>query len=235
VSTVVDCPAAGDIASLVTGGEVVPLASRATWLATGSGGAGTVTILALQFGTAGVVSAGLIGVDGAVSVAVGQGRTGRGTGTGDGPRRGGLLGVARRVADGARTSTGRSGTGRLRGLLGGGRWHQAGGRGSVRWPAPLVVAGEPAPAPVRHNAPIPPERIQHTQLTESPRAVFAGDSDSTDTSVMVDRWRSNARRSRITEFVKTTRTIRKNRDGIDTTIGRGLSNGRQEGGLCGTP
>jgi hypothetical protein len=203
----VDGPAVGDIASRVTGGEVVPLASRATGLATGSGGAGTVTILALQFGTAGVVSAGLIGVDGAVSVAVGQGRTGRGTGTGGGPRRGGLLGVARRVAGGARTSTGRSGTGRLRGLLGGGRWHQAGGRGSVRWPAPLVAAGEPAPAPVRHNAPIPPERIQHTQLTESPRAVFAGDSDSTDTSVMVDRWRSNARRSRIPEFVKTTRTI----------------------------
>ena len=40
MSTVVDGPAAGDIASRVTGGEVVPLASRATWLATGSGGAG---------------------------------------------------------------------------------------------------------------------------------------------------------------------------------------------------
>jgi transposase len=67
------------------------------------------------------------------------------------------------------------------------------------------------------------------QLKESLRAVFAGDLDPADTSVMVDRWCSKAQRSRIPEFVKTARTIRKHRDGIDAAIDRGLSNGRQEG------
>jgi transposase len=67
------------------------------------------------------------------------------------------------------------------------------------------------------------------QLKESLRAVFAGDLDSTDTSVLVDRWCSKAQRSRIPEFVKTARTIRKHRDGINAAIDRGLSNGRQEG------
>jgi transposase len=67
------------------------------------------------------------------------------------------------------------------------------------------------------------------QLKESLRAVFAGDLDPTDTSVMVDRWCSKAQRSRIPEFVKTARTIRKHRDGIDAALDRGLSNGRQEG------
>jgi transposase len=67
------------------------------------------------------------------------------------------------------------------------------------------------------------------QLKESLRAVFAGDLDFTDTSVMIDRWCSKAQRSRIPEFVKTARTIRKHRDGIDAAIERGLSNGRQEG------
>ncbi len=67
------------------------------------------------------------------------------------------------------------------------------------------------------------------QLKESLRAVFAGDLDPTDTSAMVDRWCSKAQRSRIPEFVKTARMIRKHRDGIDAAIDRGLSNGRQEG------
>jgi transposase len=67
------------------------------------------------------------------------------------------------------------------------------------------------------------------QLKESLRAVFAGDLDSTDTRVMLDRWCSKAQRSRIPEFVKTARTIRKHRDGIDAAIDRRLSNGRQEG------
>jgi transposase len=67
------------------------------------------------------------------------------------------------------------------------------------------------------------------QLKESLRAVFAGDLDPPDTSVLVDRWCSKAQRSRIPEFVKTARTIRKHRDGIDAAIDRGLSNGRQEG------
>jgi transposase len=67
------------------------------------------------------------------------------------------------------------------------------------------------------------------QLKESLRAVFAGDLDRTDTSVMLDRWCSKAQRSRIPEFVKTARTIRKHRDGIDAAIDRGLLDGRQEG------
>lgn len=67
------------------------------------------------------------------------------------------------------------------------------------------------------------------QLKESLRAVFAGDLDPTDTSVMVDRWCSKAQRSRIPEFVKTARTIRKHRESIDAAIDRGLSNSRQEG------
>lgn len=67
------------------------------------------------------------------------------------------------------------------------------------------------------------------QLKEALRAVFAGDLDPTDTSVMLDRWCSKAQRSRIPEFVKSARTIRKHRDGINAAIDRGLSNGRQEG------
>ncbi|MGH3835940.1 MAG: ISL3 family transposase, partial [Pseudonocardiaceae bacterium] len=67
------------------------------------------------------------------------------------------------------------------------------------------------------------------QLKESLRAVFAGDLDPADTNVMLDRWCSKAQRSRIPEFVKAARTIRKHRDGINAAIDHGLSNGRQEG------
>jgi transposase len=67
------------------------------------------------------------------------------------------------------------------------------------------------------------------QLKESLRAVFAGDLDPADTNVMLDRWCAKAQRSRIAEFAKAARTIRKNRAGIDAAIKRGLSNGRQEG------
>lgn len=59
--------------------------------------------------------------------------------------------------------------------------------------------------------------------------MFAGDLDPTDTSVMLDRWCSQAQRSRIPEFVKSARTIRKHRDGINAAIDRGLSNGCQKG------
>ena len=67
------------------------------------------------------------------------------------------------------------------------------------------------------------------QLKEALRAVFAGDLDSGDTTVMLDRWCSKAQRSRIPEFVKAARTICKHRDGINAALDRGLSNGRQEG------
>lgn len=67
------------------------------------------------------------------------------------------------------------------------------------------------------------------QLKESLRAVFAGDLDTDTTNTLLDRWCSKAQRSRIPEFVKTARTIRKHRDGITAAIDRGLSNGRHEG------
>ena len=67
------------------------------------------------------------------------------------------------------------------------------------------------------------------QLKESLRAVFAGDLAPTDTKVMLARWCSKAQRSRIPEFVKAARTIRKHQDGINAALDRGLSNGRQEG------
>ncbi|MGH3919378.1 MAG: ISL3 family transposase [Pseudonocardiaceae bacterium] len=67
------------------------------------------------------------------------------------------------------------------------------------------------------------------QLKEALRAVFAGDLDPADTNVMLDRWCSKAQRSRIPEFVKAARTIRKHRDGSNAAIDHGLSNGRQEG------
>ena len=67
------------------------------------------------------------------------------------------------------------------------------------------------------------------QLKESLRAVFAGDLDTETTNDLLDRWCSKAQRSRIPEFVKTARTIRKHRDGITAALDRGLSNGRHEG------
>lgn len=67
------------------------------------------------------------------------------------------------------------------------------------------------------------------QLKEALRAVFAGDLDPHTTNTMLARWCSKAQRSRIPEFVRTARTIRKHRDGINAAIERGLSNGRQEG------
>jgi transposase len=67
------------------------------------------------------------------------------------------------------------------------------------------------------------------QLKESFRAVFAGDLDTDTTNTLLDRWCSKAQRSRIPEFVKTARTIRKHRDGITAALDRGLSNGRHEG------
>jgi transposase len=67
------------------------------------------------------------------------------------------------------------------------------------------------------------------QLKEALRAVFAGDLDSDALARLLDRWCARAQRSRIPEFVKVGRTIRKHRSGIDAAIDRGLSNGRHEG------
>ncbi|MGH3533176.1 MAG: hypothetical protein ACRDQG_00465, partial [Pseudonocardiaceae bacterium] len=51
-------------------GEAVPVASRATWAATSSAGASTLTTAGLQFGTAGVVTTLVLGAGGAAGVAV---------------------------------------------------------------------------------------------------------------------------------------------------------------------
>lgn len=67
------------------------------------------------------------------------------------------------------------------------------------------------------------------QLKEALREVFAGDLDAATTAELLDRWCARAQRSRIPEFVKAGRTIRKHRSGIDAAIDRGLSNGRHEG------
>jgi transposase len=67
------------------------------------------------------------------------------------------------------------------------------------------------------------------QLKEALRVVFAGDLDPDTVGRLLDRWCARAQRSRIPEFVKAGRTIRKHRDGIDAAINRGLSNGRHEG------
>jgi transposase len=67
------------------------------------------------------------------------------------------------------------------------------------------------------------------QLKEALREVFSGDLDPATVDQLLDRWCSRAQRSRIPEFVKAARTIRKHRTGIDAAIERGLSNGRHEG------
>ncbi|MCI4673718.1 ISL3 family transposase [Candidatus Mycolicibacterium alkanivorans] len=67
------------------------------------------------------------------------------------------------------------------------------------------------------------------QLKEALREVFAGDLDADTVGELLDRWCARAQRSRIPEFVKAARTIRKHRAGIDAAIDRGLSNGRHEG------
>lgn len=67
------------------------------------------------------------------------------------------------------------------------------------------------------------------QLKEALREIFAGDLDAATTAELLDRWCARAQRSRIPEFVKAGRTIRKHRAGIDAAAERGLSNGRHEG------
>lgn len=67
------------------------------------------------------------------------------------------------------------------------------------------------------------------QLKEALRAVFAGDLDAATVAELLDRWCARAQRSRIPEFIKAGRTVRKHRAGIDAAIDRNLSNGRHEG------
>ncbi len=177
MSAMVNDPATEDIASRVTGGEIVPLASRATWLATGSSGADTVTTLGLQFDTVDVVSAGLVG----------------GGWRGE---RGGRLGPCWPGHGHPWWSSPEWSAG----SCSAGRWRRPDQHRSkrycsatqpARWPAPLVVAREPAPAPATHNAPIP----QEGSSTRNSRSLRARDSPATVTPpTRMSWWTAGAQR-----------------------------------------
>ena len=66
-------------------------------------------------------------------------------------------------------------------------------------------------------------------LKEAFRAIFAGDLDPDAVAELIDRWISRASRSRLDAFVKTSKTIRKHRDGLIAAIRLGINNGRAEG------
>lgn len=67
------------------------------------------------------------------------------------------------------------------------------------------------------------------RLKESFRAIFAGDLDPDETVELIDRWCSQASRSRLAPFVKVAKTIRKFRDGILAAIRLKINNARAEG------
>jgi transposase len=66
-------------------------------------------------------------------------------------------------------------------------------------------------------------------LKEAFRAIFAGDLDTDTVAELIDRWISRASRSRLPAFVKTAKTIRRNRNGILAAIRLGINNARAEG------
>lgn len=67
------------------------------------------------------------------------------------------------------------------------------------------------------------------RLKESLRAIFAGDLDPGEVEELLDRFLSQAQRSRLQSFVKLAKTLRDNRDGILSAIRLGINNGRAEG------
>ena len=67
------------------------------------------------------------------------------------------------------------------------------------------------------------------RLKESCRAIFSGDLDPDAVEELLDRLISQAQRSRLEPFVKLSRTLRANRDGILAAIRLGINNGRAEG------
>jgi transposase len=67
------------------------------------------------------------------------------------------------------------------------------------------------------------------RLKESLRAIFAGDLGIEEVVQLLDRWISQAQRSRLAPFVKAARTVRKHRDRIIAAIRLGVNNGRSEG------
>ena len=67
------------------------------------------------------------------------------------------------------------------------------------------------------------------RLKESFRAIFSGDLDPDQTVELIDRWCSQASRSRLAPFVKVAKTIRKFREGILAAIRLKINNARAEG------
>jgi transposase len=66
-------------------------------------------------------------------------------------------------------------------------------------------------------------------LKEALRAIFAGDLDEEEVSVLLDRFCSKASRSGLKPFVTAAKTIRKRKAGILAAIRLGVNNARHEG------
>ena len=66
-------------------------------------------------------------------------------------------------------------------------------------------------------------------LKEALRAVFAGDLDEDEVSMLLDRFCSRASRSGLKPFVSAAKTIRKRKEGILAAIRLGVNNARHEG------
>jgi len=67
------------------------------------------------------------------------------------------------------------------------------------------------------------------EMKESLRAIFAGDLEIDEVNEMLDRWCRRASRSRLSSFIRLSKTIRTHRDGILASIRLGVSNGTVEG------
>ena len=67
------------------------------------------------------------------------------------------------------------------------------------------------------------------EMKESLRAIFAGDLEIDEVNEMLDHWCKRASRSRLSSFIRLSKTIRTHRDGILASIRLGVSNGRVEG------
>ncbi len=67
------------------------------------------------------------------------------------------------------------------------------------------------------------------EMKESLRAIFAGDLEIDEVNEMLDHWCKRASRSRLSSFIRLSKTIRTHRDSILASIRLGVSNGRVEG------
>ena len=67
------------------------------------------------------------------------------------------------------------------------------------------------------------------EMKEALRAIFAGDLEIDEVNEMLDHWCKRASRSRLSSFIRLSKTIRTHREGILASIRLGVSNGRVEG------